>query len=293
MSTQITTAFVQQFSSNVQLLSQQMGSLLRGSVSEESVTGEKAFFDQVGQSAAVKRTSRHSDTPILDTPHSRRMVTMDSYEWADLIDDADKVRMLIDPTSAYARTAAAAMGRAMDDSIIAAATGTAKTGKSGSTSTSLPSAQQIANGSVDLTIEKLIEAKQKLDVNSVDPSIARYLVCSPFQIQRLLNETAVTSSDFNTVKALVRGEVDTFMGFKFIVSNRLAKAGNIRTCFAWAEDGMKLAVGKDVMARIEERADKSFSTQVYYCATFGATRMEEEKVVQIDCDESESYTFGS
>lgn len=293
MSTQITTAFVQQFSSNVQLLSQQMGSLLRGSVSEESVTGEKAFFDQVGQSAAIKRTSRHSDTPILDTPHSRRMVTMDSYEWADLIDDADKVRLLIDPTSAYARTAAAAMGRAMDDSIIAAATGTAKTGKSGSTSTSLPSAQQIANGSVDLTIEKLIEAKQKLDVNSVDPSIARYLVCSPFQIQRLLNETAVTSSDFNTVKALVRGEVDTFMGFKFIVSNRLSKAGNIRTCFAWAEDGMKLAVGKDVMARIEERADKSFSTQVYYCATFGATRMEEEKVVQIDCDESESYTFGS
>mgnify|MGYP003121744886 FL=1 len=292
MSTEITTAFVQQFSSNVQLLSQQMGSLLRGSVSEESVTGEKAFFDQVGQSAAVKRTSRHSDTPILDTPHSRRMVTMDSYEWADLVDDADKVRLLIDPTSAYARTAAAAIGRAMDDAIIAAATGTAKTGKSGSTSTTLPSAQQIAHGSTDLTIEKLIEAKQKLDVNSVDPSIPRYIVVSPFQIQRLLNETAVTSSDFNTVKALVRGEVDTFMGFKFIVSNRLAKSGNNRTCFAFAEDGLKLAVGKDVMARIEERADKSYSTQVYYCATFGATRMEEDKVVEITCDESESFTFG-
>ncbi len=292
MSTQITTAFVQQFSSNVQLLSQQMGSLLRGSVSEESVTGEKAFFDQVGQAAAVKRTSRHSDTPIVDTPHSRRMVTMDSYEWADLVDDADKVRLLIDPTSAYARTAAAAIGRAMDDAIISAATGTAKTGKSGSTSTTLPSAQQIAHGSTDLTIEKLIEAKQKLDVNSVDPSIPRYIVVSPFQIQRLLNETAVTSSDFNTVKALVRGEVDTFMGFKFIVSNRLAKSGNNRTCFAFAEDGLKLAVGKDVMARIEERADKSYSTQVYYCATFGATRMEEDKVVEITCDESESFTFG-
>lgn len=293
MSTQITTAFVQQFSSNVQLLSQQMGSLLRGMVSEESVTGEKAFFDQVGQASAVKRTSRHSDTPIVDTPHSRRMVTMESYEWADLIDDADKVRLLIDPTSAYARTAAAAIGRSMDDAIIAAATGSAKTGKSGSTSTPLPAAQQIANGSADLTIEKLIEAKQKLDVNSVDPSIPRYICVSPFQIQRLLNETAVTSSDFNTVKALVRGEVDTFMGFKFIVSNRLSKVGDIRTCFAWAEDGIKLAVGRDVMARIEERADKSFSTQVYYCATFGATRMEEEKVVQIDCDETESYTFGS
>ena len=62
MSSQITTAFVNQFSSNVQLLSQQRGSLLRGSVSEESVTGEKAFFDQVGATAAVKRTSRHQDT---------------------------------------------------------------------------------------------------------------------------------------------------------------------------------------------------------------------------------------
>ena len=94
------------------------------------------------------------------------------------------------------------------------------------------------------------------------------------------------------MKALVRGEVDTFMGFKFIVSNRLSKTGDERTCFAWAEDGIKLAVGKDVMARIEERADKSFSTQVYYCATFGATRMEEDKVVQIACDETESYSFG-
>lgn len=53
MSTQITTAFVNQFSANVQMLSQQMGSLLRSAVDEESVTGEKAFFDQVGSVAAV------------------------------------------------------------------------------------------------------------------------------------------------------------------------------------------------------------------------------------------------
>jgi|TARA_R110000772_G_scaffold13071_1_gene39057 hypothetical protein len=84
MSTQITTAFSQQFSTNVQLLSQQMGSILRAAVSEESVTGEKAFFDNVGSSAAVKRTSRHQDTPLVETPHDRRMVTLETYEWADL-----------------------------------------------------------------------------------------------------------------------------------------------------------------------------------------------------------------
>lgn len=286
MSTQITTAFSQQFSANVQLLSQQTGSILRGGVSEEAVTGEKAFFDQVGAAAAVKRTSRHQDTPMVETPHSRRMVTMDSYEWADLIDDADKVRMLIDPTSTYARAAAAAMGRAMDDAIIEAATGTAKTGKSGGTSTSMLAAHQIANGSADLTLAKLIEAKKTLDLASVDPSIPRHIAVGPDQIEALLNSTTVTSSDFNTIKALVQGEINTFLGFQFHVTTRLAKSGNIRTCFAWAEDGIKLAVGKDVMSRIDERSDKSYSTQVYYCATFGATRMEEEKVVQIDCDES-------
>ena len=286
MSTQITTAFSQQFSANVQLLSQQRGSILRGGVSEEAVTGEKAFFDQVGAAAAVKRTSRHGDTPVVETPHSRRMVTMDSYEWADLIDDVDKVKMLIDPTSTYAQAAAAAMGRAMDDAIITAATGTAKTGKSGSTSTSMLSANQIANGSADLTVAKLIQAKKILDNGSVDPSIPRHIAVGPDQIEALLNTTSVTSSDFNTVKALVQGEINTFMGFQFHMSTRLAKSGNIRTCFAWAEDGIKLAVGKDVMSRIDERSDKSYSTQVYYCATFGATRMEEAKVVQIDCDES-------
>ena len=286
MSTQITTAFSQQFSANVTLLSQQMGSILRGGVEEESVVGEKAFFDQVGAAAAVKRTSRHQDTPMVDTPHSRRMVTMDAYEWADLIDDADKVQMLIDPTSTYARAAASAMGRAMDDAIIAAATGTSRTGKAGGTSTTMLAANQIANGSADLTLAKLIEAKKILDLGSVDPSIPRHIAVGPDQIEALLNSTTVTSSDFNTVKALVQGEINTFMGFQFHVTTRLAKAGNIRTCFAWAQDGIKLAVGKDVTSRIDERADKSYSTQVYYCAQFGSTRMEEEKVVQIDCDES-------
>jgi len=286
MSTQVTTAFVQQFSNNITMLAQQSGSRLRGAVSEESVTGEKAFFDQVSAVAAVKRTSRHGDTPLVETPHSRRMVTMDSFEWSDLIDSADKVAMLADPTNVYARTAANAIGRSMDDEIIAAATGTAKTGKAGASSTSMLSANTIAHGSADLTIAKLLQAKKALDLNDVDPSIPRYIAVGPNQIEALLNTTQVTSSDFNTVRALASGQVDSFLGFKFIVTNRLAFASNIRTCFAWAEDGIKLAVGRDVMSRIDERADKSYSTQVYYCATFGSTRMEEEKVVSIACDES-------
>ena len=286
MSTQITTAFVNQFSSNVQMLSQQMGSLLRTAVDSESVNGEKAFFDQVGAASAVLRTSRHADTPLVETPHSRRMVTMSDYEYADLIDDQDKVRLLVDPTSTYSRAAAAAMGRAMDDVIITAALGTANTGKDGSTSTALPAGQKIAHGSAGLTIAKLVSAKELLDAASVDPSIPRYIVVSPKQSSDLLNNTTVTSSDFNTVKALAQGEINSFVGFQFIVSNRLNTDSNSdRQVIAFASDGIKLAVGKEPAARIDERADKSYSTQVYYCQSIGATRMEEEKVVEIACNE--------
>ena len=284
MSSQITTAFVQQYSANIQMLSQQMGSLLRDKVRQESVVGKNAFFDQVGSVTAQLKTSRHSDTPQIDTPHSRRRVSLADYEYADLIDQQDKVRLLIDPTSSYAQAAAFAMGRAMDDVIIAAATGTAFTGETGATSENAQTA--IAAGGTGLTIDKLRSAKQTFDLASVDPSIPRHIIVGPEQITNLLGTTEVTSSDFNTVKALANGEVNSFLGFNFTVSNRLAKSGNDRTCIAFAQDGITLGIGKDVNARIDERADKSYATQVYYCMSIGATRMEQAKVLGIVCQEA-------
>jgi len=285
MSTQITTAFVQQFSSNVQMLSQQLGSNLRNAVDTESVNGEKAFFDQVGSASAVLKTSRHSDTPLVETPHSRRMVTLADYEYADLIDDQDKVRLLIDPTSTYTKAASAAMNRAIDDVIIAAALGTASTGKDGSTSTSFAAGNIVAHGSAGLTIAKLLSAKQILDEGNVDPSIKRYCVASPKQISDLLGTTQVTSSDFNTVKALAMGQISNYMGFEFIVSNRLTTSSSNRQVLCFAQDGIKLAIGKEPTSRVDERPDKSYAVQVYYCQSVGATRMEEAKVVSVLCAE--------
>ena len=284
MSSQITTAFVEQYSANIQMLSQQMGSLLRDAVRNESVVGKDAYFDQIGKVTAILKTSRHSDTPQIDTPHSRRRVSLADYEFADLIDQQDKVRLLIDPTSSYAKAAAYAMGRAMDDVIIAAALGTANTGVSGGTPVTFPAGNIVAanTGGTGMNIAKLAAAKQILDAGDVDPSIKRHIIVSPQEIADLLNTTTVTSSDFNTVKALVHGEIDSFMGFKFHVSNRLVDNGAANTqCIAFAEDGILLGIGKDVTARIDERADKSYATQVYYCQTIGATRMEEAKVVSV------------
>jgi hypothetical protein len=287
MSTQITTAFVEQYSSNIQMLSQQKGSLLRDKVRVESVTGKNAFFDQVGSVTATVRSTRHADTPQSDTPHSRRRVSLVDYEFADLIDDLDKVRMLVDPTSTYALAAAYAMGRAMDDAIITAATGSADTGVAGGTAVALPASQIITEaGTTGMTIAKLREAKEIIDLADVDPSLPRHIIVSPKQISDLLGTTEVTSSDFNTVKALAQGDINSFLGFNFVVSNRLAVASQIRDCIAFVSDGIGLAVGKDATARIDERADKGYATQVYYSAAFGATRMEEDKVVKIQAYEA-------
>jgi hypothetical protein len=104
----------------------------------------------------------------------------------------------------------------------------------------------------------------------------------------LLNTTEIKNSDFNTVKALAQGDVNSFLGFEFIMSNRLAfdaTHADDRLCFAYTQDAIKLAIGSEVKAKISERDDKSYATQVYYSMALGATRMQESKVFQIPCDE--------
>ena len=286
MSVEITTAFVEQYKSNVFHLAQQKGSRLRDAVRSETVTGKAHFFERIGSVAAAKRTSRHADTPRMDTPHSRRKVTMDDYDWADLIDNEDKVRMLISPQSEYAMAGAWAMGRAMDDAIIAAATGNAYGGVSGGTTIALPAGQKIAHGSAGLTLEKLIEAKEILDGNDVDPDEARYCIVTSKQLSNLLNIQKVTSADYASVKALVQGQIDTFLGFNFIRTERLGlDANSDRQVLAFTQSGIGLAVGSDVSTRISERADKNYATQVFLSMTIGATRIEDEKVVEIACNE--------
>ena len=286
MSNQITTAFVDQFGANIDLLSQQKDSRLMGKVRMESQTGETGFYEQIGATAAVERTSRHQDTPRVDTPHARRAVTMATFEWADLIDNADKVRMLIDPTSSYSISAMMAMNRSRDDAMIEAALGTARTGKNGTTNVVLPASQKIAVNATGLTLAKLREAKKKFGENDVDEDIRLYMAITAKQLDDLLGDTTITSADFNTVKALVQGEINEFMGFTFVKTQRLTTDGSgDRQVIAWAQDGILLAQGNNNITRITERSDKSYSMQVFRSEDFGATRMEEEKVVEIACAE--------
>lgn len=283
----INTAAVKQFQENVELLVQQKGSVLRNCVRlKTGVVGEDTYVDQIAATAAVKKTSRHGDTPLVNSSYARRKISMYDYEWADLIDSQDKLKMLADPTSEYVMNGGFALGRSMDDEIIASADGTAYTDKTGSTSTVLPSGQKVAAGSAGLTVAKLLAAKKILDNNDVDPDEERYCAVTGTQLSDLLNTTEVTSADYNSIKTLVEGKVDTFLGFKFKLTNRLTLSSSTRYVLAWARNGICLALAQDITSNITERSDKSYATQVYLKMGIGASRMEEEKVVQISCTES-------
>ena len=291
MSVQITTAMVEQYKGNVEHLVQQKGSRLRSAVGVETVVGKNAFFEQIGSTAAQLRTSRHADTPRMDTPHARRRVSLEDYDWADLIDNEDQLRLLVQVQGPYSVAAANALGRAIDSAIVSAADGTAFTGVSGGTSTSFDT-----NNTVDvqvgispaadtgLNVGKLRAAKQILDANEADDN-DRYCVINAKQLQNLLAETEVTSSDFATVKALVSGDVSSFLGFNFIRTELIGVDSNSdHKVLFWQKAGMKLAIGAEPTIKISERADKNHAVQVFASMSIGATRMQEELVGYIECD---------
>lgn len=300
MSVQITTAFVEQYKANVYHLVQQKGSKLRSSVRIEAVTGKNAFFEQIGSVAAQQRTSRHADTPRMDTPHSRRRVSLSDYDWADLIDDQDRIRMLIDPASDYSMAAMWALGRSIDDVILAAVDGTAYTGVDGSTSTSFASGMivdvqtvwpSVTAADTGLNLAKLIEARKLLGANDVDPDEEVFVVVNARQISSLLKDERVVSGDYNAALPLISGKISHVGGCTLIPCNRIGVDSNSddKVPF-WTRSGMLLATGQDITARISERDDKSYATQVYASMTIGATRMEETRVGYIECDPGASPT---
>lgn len=289
MSSQVNAAFVQKFRDNFIHLSQQKGSKLRESVRVHTdVVGKYDHFDRIGQTSAQLITSRHADTPTVDTPHSRRRVTLADYNWADLVDRADEIKMLSSPASEYMKAGVWAMGRTMDDIIITAFNGSATSVSSddSTSSVSFDSNNQIAHGSADLSLAKVIQAAKILADNDVDPDEERYAVVGPAQIEAMLNTSTVTSSDYNSIRLLMKGEIDTFMGFKWITSTRLPKSGNYRKVFFYAKSAMGLSVGLDVVTSIDKRPDKNNSMQPYAQMSLGSTRIEEAKIVEVSCDES-------
>lgn len=317
MSVNVSTAFVQQYSTNVQMLLQQQGSRLRNTVQNMRFQGKAASMaEQFGAVSPVRNQSRHSDTPLISTPQDKRWIYPNDYDWADLVDSQDKLRMLIDPTSSYAMAGAWAMGRAIDDEIISGCLNSNNTGENGTVTTGTiyaynSNSQSVAattgaSAATGLNIAKLRAAKKILLSAEVDVDNDQlFMAITAKQHDDLLNEAQAISLEYNSKPVLVDGKITSFMGFNFIHSERIPGGGSfnaaINTAIAtgssdgtytagsrymvpfWAKSGMALGMWNDVQTSIDRRPDKRNSYQVYVTGTFGAARMEEKKVGIINC----------
>jgi hypothetical protein len=285
MSINIPVAHVEMYRDNVIMQAQQKGSRLLACVRNDGdVIGRTVYYDRIASTVASQVTTRHANTPLTDTPHSRRRADMTDWDWADLIDNIDKIRTIYDPTNRYAVNGAWAVGRSIDDVIISAANGDSYEGQSGATVTALPAAQKVVVGGAGLTLAKLLAAREILDAADTDPEIPRFCWLTAKQVTDLLNTTEVKSSDYNTVKALAQGAIDTFMGFKFVRTQRLPNDGSSnRLVICCTQNAIGVGMGQELQVKIAERPDKRHAMQVYVSASLAATRIEDEQLVQIAC----------
>jgi hypothetical protein len=292
--TNIPDHFTTQFDSNWKHLVQQKNSKLKEYVTLDSIEGKEKSYNQLDATSMTQITDRSRDTRISDQAMAKRWIRPLNYDCAKLVDEFDEQFLgeVVLPTSPIIQSHGAAYARTCDKIIIDALGGTAFTGATGTTATVLPAGQKIAANYVEsgavansgLTIAKLRAAKFLFDSNEVDEEEERIIVVSAKQLQDLLRDDKITSADYNTVRALVDGNLNTFMGFKFRRSQQLPLATDIRSCFAYVKSGVILAE-RGLKTHMDVRADLSHSLQIRSVASLAAVRMEEKKVVEIACDE--------
>ena len=318
--------FVRQFGKTLDLLTQTKGGKFQGKGLEDNIVGEAAFYDQLSSITATEATrssesgstNTFPDSPDNFIEHKRRKLVATPYDVGVMLDRFDKVEMLVDPESQYVQQLAHALNRKRDIEFLKGIYGAAPTGKEGG-GTAAELDQVVAKeigATTGMNLDKLIEARKTLESNGVDlddPLNKAYVAMTPNQLHQLLTETKVTSSDFATVKALVSGDLNTFYGFEFIISNLIPFTNTAgtnaydnggatrdfsstwaddvpvngdttgdRACFAYVHSGIRSATNPDIVTEIDKRADKRFNYYAYAALRTGSVRMEEKKVVLIE-----------
>lgn len=301
MSENLFQLYVTQFTANLEMKLQQAGSKLRGKIAEGMHAGAKQA-SPINQMAAIQLKlppGRFAPKNRTDTDFTRRWVFPKDGEIDQLIDSFDELKTIVDPKSQYVTNAAAAVGRGWDDEIILQATGTSYTGN-GADATALTaetfdtSKFRIADtfhstAASGLTTDKLIEARRIFRHYHVDlESDPITLVIGSQQEADLLGQVTFVSREFNDKPVLVDGRVTRFMGFDIVCMERLPTyTTNTRGVLAIARSGMYLGMWKDQTNRVSIRNDLSGEPyDLYTSVSYGATRTQPGKVLQIACLDS-------
>lgn len=298
MSINIPTFYVEQFSTNLALLLQQKGSRLRPAMTEGSYVGSQASpVDQIGAITAQPVTNRFAPMGRVDANLDRRWVFPSDFDLPQLIDSFDKLRLIIDPESAYVTNAMYAMGRAFDDVILAAMFGAAKTGNNGATTTNFLAANVVnvgvgASAATNLNVAKLRAAKKLLMSYDVDmDSDPVFCAVTAAENDALLNEIQIVNVQYAGAftPTVVNGKIQSCLGINFIHTERITTgtddlSGTSKQIPVWAKSGMHFGTWGGLTADISQRKDiQGLPFQAYVKATVGATRIEEKKTIKIWC----------
>ena len=293
MAINITSAYIESFESAVRQLAQQGSAKLRNFVTEIQNQSEAHNWDRLAASSARKKTTARMVSPAggdgsggvgetdgLDW--TRRKTAVETWDTGEVVEQEDVVQMLIDPNSASTQNLAMNMRRAVDDIIITAATGDALDGDNAPVT--FPAGQVVGSASTVISLDTVLETAQKFYENDIDPDEQKVFVINPVVQRRLMQLMEVTSGDYQNSKALATGYLPNWMGFEWIVSNRLLNPDTLDgdvSCLAFTRKAIGLHVAKDISAKVGERTDMSFAWQLYCHMSMGAVRTEDEHIVHV------------
>jgi len=279
MSTNLSAAFIAQFDAEVKQAYQGMGKLRPTIKTRQGVVGSTYRFPKIGKGLASPRVPQ-TDVVPMNIAHSNATAVLEDWNAPEYTDIFDQAKVNFDERQELAQVVGGSISRRLDQLIIDAA-------DAGANATQVPTSVGATAG---LNVDKLRRSKRLLDEKGV-PTEDRIFALSSIALEQLLGETEATSADFNTVRALVNGQIDTYLGFKFLMIEDRAEAGlpitggNVRTCFAYHKQALGLAIGMDLNTKIDWIPEKT-SWLINGSFSAGAITIDDEGVYEVLVDES-------
>lgn len=286
MSDTLPKNYIRTFENSVRHLAQQGTSRLINFCDVVNKQSEGHAWERMAASEASDKTARLQDTPNNNTDSSRRLTIVGTKNVGDSSEQEDIAQMLIDPNSNYAKSHGMAMRRAQDDLIISAALGDSRNGDG--TALAMPAGQVIGDGTASFNYDMVTETTEKFLVNDVDPDEEKVFVISPIQMRKLLQITEARSADYANIQTLqAKGVVENWMGYTWIVSNRLKLDATVQpttgmNCFAMTKRAMGYQNAKDITCEIAKDPSKSFAWRIYTMMVAGSVRVEDEHMVHVN-----------
>jgi hypothetical protein len=288
MADQISTATKLQFADSYKLFAQQMLSKAEAMVRVEMVQGAVDYIDYIGLAdEPEQRTTFVAATNLTEIPHGRRQIVCAPYDKAVPLSDVALKRIIADPTGDCMRVMLAAVNRMKDRKLFAAAIGysvSVSTDLMTTTNRALDATQKIVeSGTEGMSIIKVGTASTQFNLNEIPSEFEKWLFLSPLAIEDLLFEPEIQMSTVHqlALEAIQKGEVKLLFGFNTVMSNYLPKTGNIRSAVAWVREGMALGYNEAYYATLEKRPDLWGIYQARNHIDFGAVRLQETHVFEI------------